>query len=1115
MNKRNLLKRVSAFALSLSLFALPLSKSVKAQTNEPSSSAETFTILHTNDVHGRVENVDHSIGYPIYKSIIDDYRANGNTLVLDAGDATHGTNFANLEDGKSMIELMNRVGVDAMTLGNHEFNYGVAGVNALQDMAQFPLMASNMYNVADNSRPFDSDRVIAFNPGTPNEYRVGIFGLGTPETKIKSHPKNTEGYEFSDAVEAAERKINNLKAQGANVIILLSHLGLDAPAEANGNLNTKILLDALSQNGSNEIDVVIDGHSHTVLPAGEVYQGTLIASTGAHFANIGKTTITYDPISKKVSTSSSSLISTAEAQNYAPDAEIQAYIDEINAKQAELLEIVGNVSEPLDGARVNVRTGETNLANLITDAIFEKVNADVVLTNGGGIRASIDAGEITYGEAFEVLPFGNTISVIEVSGQDIVDALTHGTNVYPATKGAFPQVAGMSYVIEFDEDPNTPNQVAQVKINGQAIDLNKIYRLATNDFMASGGDGYTMFEGKAVVEEAGPMLDVFVEKLRELSADAPFSYSKDGRIKAINPNNPDLIQELTIVHANDVHGHVEESSTDRTIGFPKYKSIIDEYRANGNTLVLDAGDATHGTNFASMEDGKSMIDLMNMLGVQAMTLGNHEFNYKVSGVETLQDMANFPLMASNMVKVDEGIFPFDKDLLVTYNEGEENEFKVGVFGLATPETKIKADPRNTEGYEFFDIIDTAVRKMTELKARGADRIILLSHLGLDAPVEANGKLNTEILLDRLAAMNSNEIDIVIDGHSHTVLPEGKIHQGTLIASTGSWLKNVGVTTIQFNSYTGEVLNKEATLIPYEEAINYPANQEVQDYIDTINAKHADLLRVVGNTSKYLDGERAHVRTGETNLANLITDAILEHTGVDAVITNGGGIRASIDEGEITFGEVFAVLPFGNEIAVIEVTGQELLDALKHGSDTYPDTKGAFLQVAGMEYIIISDEDPNTPNEVRNVLVNGLPLNLNKTYRIATNDFMAVGGDGYEMFKGKTILENFGPMLDVVVDKITALSQAGPINYTTDGRIRTMSPKSYEEIFNALVENSVSTEETSNTEAKDKDEELKPVTSTGEVQTSLIIAISLILLAVGLIAIKERTFKLKEEEEITK
>ena len=496
--------------------------------------------------------------------------------------------------------------------------------------------------------------------------------------------------------------------------------------------------------------------------------------------------------------------------------------------------------------------------------------------------------------------------------------------------------------------------------------------------------------------------------------------------------------KINILHTNDVHGRAEHDASNGVIGYPIYKTIIDEYKAAGNTLVFDAGDAVHGTNFATLSEGESMIKLMNELGIQAMTPGNHEFNYGFDRLKELESQANFQFLASNVAN-EAGENPFKSG--TTFDaEG----YTIGVFGLATPETKYKSNPLNTVGIEFTDVVAAAQKEVESLKAKGADVIVLLSHLGMDESSE----INTFTVLDAVDGIN-----LVIDGHSHHTLPEGRQYKDTLIASTGSYLSNIGLSTISINKETGAVSLK-ARLISYEEAQGYTPNSDIQDKIDEYNmANEVVLGQVIGNTLTELDGVRGNVRTKETNLADLITDSMLKETGADVVITNGGGIRASIDAGEITMGEALTVLPFGNLVTVIEVTGQDIADAIKFGAQYYPNANGGFPQIAGATYKIITELKPvldanglPTVDEngepvmsyqfsaIEDITVGGAPIDLTKTYKLATNDFMAVGGDGYTMFEGKTQLSLHGMMVDILANYITELSVDGPFEYTTDGRI---------------------------------------------------------------------------------
>ena len=972
---------------------------------------QTVTILHTNDVHGHGTDLAKDaengiINYSVYKTVIDEFKAQGNTIVLDAGDVLHGTNFATLSEGQSMIDVMNAVGVQAMTPGNHDFNFGADRLIELAQSANFPILAGNIVR-ADGTKPFTSETII-----DAGGIKVGVFGLATPETKTKSSPINTEGLTFIDTVDSARASIDKLKADGAQVIVFLSHLGTDLASD----IRTQTVLDQIT-----DIDVVIDGHSHSKYENGITHNGTFISSTGDWLKNIGATTITLtDGV---VSNISAKLIPFADTTSYVADSEVVALLESKTADNDVILgEVLGETTTNLDGERANVRTKETNLANLITDAMLKDSGADLVITNGDGIRASIEAGQITRGNVLEVLPFGNQMTVIKVTGQDILDALNFGTDAAPNAAGKFPQVAGVTYTLDIENGKSLG--VRDVMIGDQPLDLAKMYNLATNDFMAIGGDGYTMFEGKEQVLLHGLLMDTAANYIKELSADGPFVYTTDDRIK-INFNT-----NVTILHTNDVHAHgTDPVNDDRNgiINYSRYKTIIDQFKANGNVIVLEAGDVLHGTNFANIALGQPMVEVMNLVGVNAMSPGNHDFNYGYKQLQALANFANFDILAANIQETD-GTKPFKGETIFDFGD-----VKIGVFGMATPETQTKSNPANTEGLIFTDVIETAKASITSLRQQGADMIVFLSHLGTDLA----SPIRTETVLDQIT-----DIDLVVDGHSHSYYPEGREYKGTTIVSTGDWLRNVGVVELSFTN--GEITNMNVRHITAEEALAYDQDPEVLALLETANEKNAELLqKVVGNTATELDGLRANVRTGETNLGNIITDAMIWESGADMALTNGGGIRNSIPAGEITMNDVLEVLPFGNQLTVIEVTGQDIYDALLFGTDSYPNATGKFPHVSGMSFIVEYtdsgeiDEEGNPIKKaigVSNILIGNEALDLNKTYKLATNDFMAVGGDGYEMFKGAPQISLHGSLADITAAYMTLLSENGPFTASIEGRV---------------------------------------------------------------------------------
>lgn len=454
---------------------------------------------------------------------------------------------------------------------------------------------------------------------------------------------------------------------------------------------------------------------------------------------------------------------------------------------------------------------------------------------------------------------------------------------------------------------------------------------------------------------------------------------------------------ITILHVNDVHGRMEpfvSDGTDPIGGMTKIAAYIDELRKDpeANLLLLSAGDMVHGTNIVNLFSGMPMIEAMNDMGFTATVLGNHEFNYGQQALKDLESAANFPFLASNVVYADSGEL-FVENSFIT----EIGGVKIGMFGLSPVETPIVTHPKNVIGLTFADPIETARAVVSKLRAE-ADIVLCLSHLGYDTDL-------------KLAAAVPG-IDIIVGGHSHTEVPEPKLVGGAIVVQAGEWAKHLGVLEIEvvdgkIDSFGGGLVAMDAS------RPNSAPDSGIETIIRKYNAALEDrMAQVVGHTKVALDGERANVRTRTTNMSNLITDALREASGADIVITNGGGIRASIPAGDITMGNVYTVLPFDNSLVVIELSGDKILAALEHGLSSYPNQAGSFAQVSGLTLRF----DPSKPagSRILEVLVAGEPLDPDRLYTVATNDFMAAGGDGYVWFNEANIIFDSGEMLRDIV-----------------------------------------------------------------------------------------------------
>jgi 5'-nucleotidase / UDP-sugar diphosphatase len=456
---------------------------------------------------------------------------------------------------------------------------------------------------------------------------------------------------------------------------------------------------------------------------------------------------------------------------------------------------------------------------------------------------------------------------------------------------------------------------------------------------------------------------------------------------------------ITILHTNDSHSKVEEGTYDG-MGFAKMATLMKQYESNNpNTLILDAGDTFHGTPFATLSKGESVADLFNTLGYDALAAGNHDFNYGYERLLELTKLVEFPILSANV--------RYEKDnelLLNPYVIEEVDGLKIGIFGLSTPETTYKTNPKNVEGLKFTDPVEEAKAMVSLLQSKDVDAIVALTHLGTDAS-------STETSIK--VAEGAPGIDLIVDGHSHTTDMKS-YGVDTLIVSAGEYTKNLGVVNLTFEG--NELVKKEADLHTKEEAAAEGVEPDA-DIEKLIEEKMNDEIytEVIGSTDVKLNGEREQVRAGETNLGNLITDAMVAATGADAAITNGGGIRASINAGEITKGEVAEVMPFGNYVVTKKFTGKTIKEALEHGTSDYPEVKGAFPHVSGMTFEV--DVLAPKGERVKKIKIKGEPVDLDKEYLIATNDFMAVGGDDYKMFEDGELVNEYSALDEIIINYI--------------------------------------------------------------------------------------------------
>ena len=495
--------------------------------------------------------------------------------------------------------------------------------------------------------------------------------------------------------------------------------------------------------------------------------------------------------------------------------------------------------------------------------------------------------------------------------------------------------------------------------------------------------------------------------------------------------------DLTLLHTNDVHAHYDSFEPWGEVmqgGAAHLKTAVDDVRADEkNVLLLDAGDQFQGTLFYTVGGADVVADVMNALGYDAMCVGNHEFDSGPAELAKLIELADFPVLSANVdatadPDLSPGILPF---ALYRFDDTP-----VAVFGLTTEYTAVSSSPG--PDVVFLDAIATARETVSSLETAGVDIIIALTHLGYERDLEL--------------ARGVSGIDVVVGGHSHTLLGsvEGAVAdyptvvvgpggEPVLVVTAQEWGKWLGRLDVSFTetgriaSYDGEPVFIDATI---------PSDAGIAGILDEYRpAIDALMTQSVGTTNVILDGDRDRVRSQETNLGNLICDAMVWKTaaqGVTIAVQNGGGVRSTIPAGDISMGQVLEVLPYGNQIAVLSLSGAQLEAALENGVSQIESGAGRFAHVAGVRYTY--DPDAAAGGRIRSVETwdegnaTYVPVDPGAVYRIATNNYLADGGDDYFAFTEASERYDTGWLVsDTFAEYLTAVGSVAP---HVEGRITT-------------------------------------------------------------------------------
>jgi 2',3'-cyclic-nucleotide 2'-phosphodiesterase (5'-nucleotidase family) len=1115
-----------------------------------------FTILHTNDFHGQLEASGSNPGLARTAAVVNGVRSTvgaANVLLVDAGDEMQGSLLSNLQKGAPTIAAFNAMGVNVATFGNHEFDWGQPVLTSRTGEAAYPFVTANIVvNDTGNcatagwTNPAFAQPFVVKTVGVaPNTVRVAFTGVTTTETPVITLASSTAGLCFKDPADSILHYYDAIKAQ-ADVIVVLSHLGFTdggygygIPVYGDQTLASKLI------NAGKPVPLIIGGHSHTnVTPPPPLI--TVTGKTGSttvvqayyNGRQVGQADLGYDPATQSVTVAWQKLtVSTTGAKDPAVDTVITNYVND-PAYQSLINQPVGYTQVDL----LRNYNGDNLMGDFVDESIYNALNTDaepandidMFFNNPGGIRtdwcAKADPANpgsyiwssaaadctasgvwshppmlLTYGQMFTILPFGNQTVVGKMTGARILEMLNQSATL---GKGAI-QPSGLRFKFYRYADalpgpqPYAWGAFEACVVNSAThacdpLDLNKTYRVGTNEFLApAGGDNFSAFKYMTNVTYWGDMLNAvngwvsanytLANPYKGPNGDGAL----DRRIQRDGTDAAGSIIPITILHNNDSHGNLAKGSF---VGMTQLAALVKQERAHNpnRTLLLGAGDqiqgdsmmyyfksaalgyAADGTPLSPPLTTHPMMAVMNAMGYDALTLGNHEFNFGSAIFTSVLKQAGFPVMQANVT--DDGRYGLAQVGVKPYIEkvvGPEN-IKIAVMGIGNHRVPNYELPSNIPGLTFTNPLVKAQELSTQLRPTN-DVVVALTHIGFTTDPKS---VEVDTNVDTVMAVQTTGLDAIIGSHSHTnpatgfgdykylpTLIGGPNNTPVLINQAYRYNNTLGEVVIGVRPKTGggyEVVSRAGQYISVTSAT--PEDAAVKAIVDPYVAALATYNgKVVGQTTAPIDTLKAF--TEETNGANLQADAAvfeLAKNGIQVDFHLSGAMTNKLVATGATpaapftlkVSDMFAAMPYENSLVTLRMNGPQLKAVLERAYRNYyyykyvPGYGGysyyttCMIDINSVGKITYNDLNPALPNgnNVVSLVVNGKSIDFadaSTYYKVSTVNYLAAGScnfndGGVSLWPLNQIVNDTQYYVrDAVIDYITAQGTVSPV---VEGRL---------------------------------------------------------------------------------
>jgi 2',3'-cyclic-nucleotide 2'-phosphodiesterase/3'-nucleotidase/5'-nucleotidase len=984
------------------------------------SSAESrdnfdLIVLGTTDVHGRVRAWDYYgdsaetiRGLTRAAAIVDSVRAAnpGRVLLLDAGDLLQGNPFAYVaaraatDTVNPIIAAMNAMRYDAAAIGNHEYNYGLPYLERAVRQARFPLLSANTHR-PDGSHEFKPWTFVAV-----HGVKIGIVGATTPGVMLWDRENVRGRVTLSDIVPAVRTAVNEVRAAGAQIVLVTVHSGLDEPSSydtASSGIPSENVARRLAQE-VDSVDLILYGHSHKEQPELKIGRTLLIQPRNwATSVSVATLSLVRDGTRWRVARSRGMVI---PARGHAEQPALVALTESAHRRTVAYANTAVGTT-PVAWRGDSARLVDTPLIDFILDVERKASGADLASTAAFTLDAKLDSGAITVAELAQLYPYDNTLRAIRISGGQLREYLEFSSRYYTGSVGdgggpaTDPQIPGYNFDIvagaEYTIDLTRPigSRITSLTVRGRPVAKTDSFTLALNNYRQTGGGGYAMIRGAPVVyDKQEEIRQLLIDEVKRRGAIRPPDYSdrnwtlvfpgnaavgspRDGGTMGapasaqINPRAP----RLRIIATNDFHGGLEPRPDANGVmrgGAAYTAAVINRARSECTSpcqsILLDAGDLFQGTAASNLAFGRPVMDYYNRMRYTATTIGNHEFDWGQDTLRARMRQARFRMLAANITYKNGKNVPWIPDDTIVRRGG----VRIGIVGIATPLTPTTTHAENVADLSFQDPAKTIDSRVRSLRAHGAGIVVVIEHDGAFCDSGCHG----EII--QTAARLTEKVDAIVSGHTHTAV-DWQV-KGIPIVQARSSGRAVGIIDIPLSGGRA----------------SGPANVEVRDVTTTVTpdpgvdslvrkavAKVAALI-----SQRITDLAEPLPREGnQYALGNLIADADRWAGKADVGVMNNGGIRTGLRAGPLTYGALYEVQPFGNTLYRVRMSGRQLRDYLERlvARDALRD------HVSGVNIAY----NPDLPPGRRIVSVTrpgGSAIADDSTYTVVMNDFMVMGGD---------------------------------------------------------------------------------------------------------------------------